>query len=350
MIDPYLKSLLNIEFPIIQAPMAGGITTTELVLAVSQQGGLGSIGAGYMTATALEKQINEIQMNMKSSFNVNLFVPQPFTEEEDISLSKEYLEEMRKQLKMPKQFSVELPTFKKVKENYDKQLDVVIENKVPVVSFTFGLPSEDVMAKLCEAGITTMATATTVEEAVAIEKLGIDIVIAQGSEAGGHRGNFLQDTDHSLIGLMSLIPQVVDAVKIPVIAAGGIMDRRGIEAARALGASAVQLGTAFLTTVESGAHKMYKQAVLEAEETDTVLTKSFSGKNARGLRNEFINQLEDINDRLPAYPIQNTLTHALRKHAQERNDIRFMSLWSGQSPRLARSHTVASLMKQLIDK
>src|SRR5699024_5354580 len=152
-----------------------------------------------------------------------------------------------------------------------------------------------------------MATATTVAEAKEIERMGIDVVIAQGSEAGGHRGNFLKITEDSLIGLMSLVPQIVDSVNIPVIAAGGIMNGRGIIAALALGAQAVQMGTAFLTTNESGAHPSYKQAILQAKETETILTKAFSGKFARGVKNEFIEKMSEDTASLLDYPAQNTL-------------------------------------------
>lgn len=344
-----LKNLLRIDYPIIQAPMAGGITTTDLVTAVSEYGGLGSVGAGYMTATALREQIQEIKRRTINNFGVNIFVPHPFTASaEAIHKMHTYLQPIRKKLQMNPHEEVALPTYEEVVATYHQQIKVVLEENVPIVSFTFGLPTKEIVSKLKAQQIITMATATTVQEAIEVEALGIDIVIAQGSEAGGHRGNFLQKTDDCLIGLMSLVPQVVDHVRIPVVAAGGIMDKRGIAAALTLGASAVQMGTAFLTTTESGAHKCYKQAILQAEASATTLTKAFSGKNARGIRNTFIDGVEKEGITPLAYPIQNTLTQSIRRAAQALDETEYMSLWSGQSPHLARDETVKELMDRLV--
>jgi nitronate monooxygenase len=193
-----------------------------------------------------------------------------------------------------------------------------------------------------------MGTATTVREAVENEEAGMDIVVVQGSEAGGHRGNFIDGYQESLVGLMSLIPQVVDNVSIPVVAAGGIMDGRGLMASICLGAKGVQMGTAFLTCVESGAHKVHKEAILNANEDQTVLTRSFSGKWARGIINKFILEMQNHETLLPDFPVQNTLTQDIRKTSAAQNNQDFMSLWSGQSPRLAKSQTVESLIKKII--
>ena len=193
-----------------------------------------------------------------------------------------------------------------------------------------------------------MGTATTVREAVENEKAGMDIVVVQGSEAGGHRGNFIDGNQESLVGLMSLIPQVVDNVSIPVISAGGIMDGRGLMASICLGAKGVQMGTAFLTCIESGAHKVHKEAIINANEDSTILTRSFSGKWARGIKNNFILEMEKNERFLPDFPVQNTLTQDIRKSSAAHNNQDFMSLWSGQSPRLAKNQTVESLIKSII--
>ncbi|HLR71046.1 MAG TPA: nitronate monooxygenase, partial [Pseudogracilibacillus sp.] len=259
MLKNSLTQLLQIKYPIIQAPMAGGITTTELVTSVSNYGGLGSVGAGYMSPDALRQQIKEIKVQTEHNFGVNIFVPSPFeTTTEQIEKADQYLQRIRHQLKMDEEHTTKLPTYSETLDTYHKQVEVVLEERVPVVSFTFGLPEEQIVTKLKDKGIIVMATATTVAEAIEVERLGIDVVIAQGSEAGGHRGNFILPTEESLIGVMSLVPQIVDQVNLPVIAAGGIMDGRGIIASLVLGAQAAQMGTAFLMTKESGTHPKYK--------------------------------------------------------------------------------------------
>ncbi|WML55616.1 nitronate monooxygenase [Neobacillus sp. PS3-12] len=351
MAENVLTKLLNIEYPIIQAPMAGGITTSKLVAAVSNSSGLGMIGAGYMTPLQIREQIREIKQLTSKPFGINLFVPNEFqvTENELIS-AQQKLNQIRKQLNLqPKEF-IDIPAVTNVLNNFIEQVQILIEEKVPICSFTFGIPSKQVIAELKQSNIILIGTATTVREAVEYEKAGMDLVVAQGSEAGGHRGSFINGEQESLIGLMSLIPQVVDVVSIPVIAAGGIMDGRGLRASICLGAKGVQMGTAFLTCVESGAHPVYKEAILHANENDTVLTRSFSGKWARGIKNEFILKMNDYEPSLPEYPIQNTLTQDIRKTSASQNNPAFMSLWSGQSPRLAKSQTVESLIKSVISE
>ncbi|WJH37353.1 nitronate monooxygenase [Paenibacillus sp. CC-CFT747] len=180
-----------------------------------------------------------------------------------------------------------------------------------------------------------MGTATTVAEGAHLESEGIDLVVGQGSEAGGHRGTFLGGHEQALVGTMALIPQLADTLHVPVIAAGGIMDGRGIAASLLLGASGVQLGTAFLASPESGAHPRYKEAVLQSMEESTVVTRAFSGKAARGIRNRFVVEMEQAEAALPPYPVQNALTRELRREAARQERIEFMSLWAGQGSRLA---------------
>ena len=342
-----LTEKLQIKHPIIQAPMAGGVTTTELVTAVSLHGGLGMIGAGYMSPEQLLEQIQEVK-EKTATFGVNLFVPQAVNVDEDkIQKTNEILQPIKDTLQVTDS-DVTIATNEERKESFDEQLDVILNENVPVCSFTFGLPDKTVIEKLKAKGIITIGTATTVEEAIHIEQIGIDIVVVQGSEAGGHRGNFLANTEDSLIGLMSLIPQVVDHVGIPVIAAGGIMDGRGLIASLCLGAKAVQMGTAFMLTEESGTQEVHAQAILRAKEDETTLTRAFSGKYARGIRNEFMNRLRGYEENLPPFPIQNSLTQSIRKGASSKKNAEYMSLWCGQSPRLAKKQTVAKLIEQVV--
>jgi nitronate monooxygenase len=215
-------------------------------------------------------------------------------------------------------------------------------------SFTFGTLARELTDRLRENGTHVVGTATTVEEGTRLERDGVDAVVAQGAEAGGHRGTFLGDVQDSLIGTMALVPQMVDALSIPVIAAGGIMDGRGLAAALTLGAEAVQMGTAFLTCEESGAHHAFKNAVLESTEDQTAITRAFSGRAARGIENRFLVEVGAHEQEIPPFPVQNALTRDVRAAAQEQNRPEFMSLWSGQGLRLARSNTAAELIRSAI--
>lgn len=349
MLTNEVTELFHIKYPIIQAPMAGGVTTPRLVSEVSNAGGLGMIGAGYLNPAQTLEQIREVRQLTSNYFGINLFVPNEFhASENDIHSSNELLQTIREKLEIYQSETQAIPDYHQITESFHEQIRVVMEEKVPVCSFTFGIPSEEVIAQLKQHPIILVGTATTVREAVEIEKKGMDIVVVQGSEAGGHRGNFIHGFQESLVGLMSLIPQVVDHVSIPVIAAGGIMDGRGLIASLCLGAKGVQMGTAFLTCDESGAHTVHKQAILDAAEEQTVLTRTFSGKWARGIKNTFMLEMDKHETSLPDYPVQNVLTQAIRKAASAQNNPEFMSLWSGQSPRLAKSQTAASLMKDII--
>jgi nitronate monooxygenase len=344
-----MTDLLKIKYPIIQAPMAGGITTSQLVSGVSNSGGLGMIGAGYMTSEQIKKQSREIKQLTTGNFGINLFVPNEFNfTDESIIFADEKLAPIRKELNVQEPDTLDIPQFKQVVNSFNEQIKVVIEEKIPICSFTFGIPSEEIINELKRQNIILIGTATTVSEAVEIENKGMDMVVVQGSEAGGHRGNFIKDTQESLVGLMSLIPQVVDSVRIPVIAAGGIMDGRGLMASLCLGAQGVQMGTAFLTCVESGANRLHKDAILRTKEDDMILTRAFSGKWARGIKNKFTCDMQECEALLPDFPIQNSLTKRIRKASSLQGKDDFMSLWSGQSPRLAKEQSVSTLINAIV--
>ncbi|MCP8969312.1 NAD(P)H-dependent flavin oxidoreductase [Ectobacillus ponti] len=339
--------LLQVQYPIIQAPMAGGVTTAKLVAAVSNAGGLGSIGAGYLHAAQTRELIREVRQLTRNPFSVNLFVPNEFhAEEEEAAAAAQLLQPICEKLgilyDMPQR-----PDIEAVRAVFDEQVQVVIDEKVPICSFTFGIPSNEIIAKLKRHNVLLIGTATTVAEAAAVEQAGLDLVVLQGSEAGGHRGNFISEFPESIIGLMSLIPQTVDRVGIPVIAAGGIMDGRGLLAALCLGAKGVQMGTAFLTCEESGAPAVYKAALLSASEEETVFTRTFSGKWARGIQNTFMKEMQKHEGAVPAFPIQNALTQPIRKAAASQQNPAFMSLWSGQSPRLAKRQSAEALIRSM---
>ncbi len=342
-----LTNRLKIAYPIIQAPMAGGVTTSSLVAAVSNHGGLGMVGAGYMRPKELRKQIRAIKQLTDNPFGVNLFVPEkPHVKEESVKKAYDLLQPLREELEM--KGGIPHVDHEENVKTFQEQLQVVSAEKVSVCSFTFGMPSKEIIQALKKENIVVIGTATTVNEALLYEQQGVDAIVVQGSEAGGHRGTFAGNVEESMIGLMALIPQVVDQIDLPVIASGGIMDARGVVASLFLGAQGIQMGTAFLTTEESGAHERHKEAILHAVEDETVLTSVFSGKHARGIKNEFIDLMKEHEATIPAYPLQNTLTKEIRKEAGKRNKSDWMSLWCGQNPRLSKKQTVAQLMSTIV--
>ncbi|SHE09718.1 Nitronate monooxygenase [Chlamydia abortus] len=336
---------LNLRYPIIQAGMAGGSTTPELVAAVSNAGGLGSLGAGYMTAEQIREAIRRIRELTDRPFAVNLFIPEPYeVRPEDIAAMNEALGAYRRKLGLPEA----PPAPDRYSEPFEEQLKTVLEERVPAFSFTFGQPSGDVIDRLRSRGIVTIGTATTVSEAVQLEQAGIDLIVGQGSEAGGHRGTFAVPHEQALVGTMALIPQIADRVRVPIIAAGGIMDGRGVAAALALGASGVQMGTAFLTALESGAHPRYQEELKRSTDESTTLTRAFSGKPARGIRNSFIADMERCEARIPPYPVQNALTRDIRQAAARAGDAEGMSLWAGQASALCRTEGAADIIRRTV--
>lgn len=335
-----------LRHPIIQAPMAGGATTPELVAAVSNAGALGSLAAPALTPQVLLEQADRIRALTQRPFAINLFVqPIPDPAPEIVTQGAALLEPIRQA------FGWEtLPRPAKWCEDFIAQLDALIAARPAVASFTFGILTREQVERLHAANIFVIGTATHVAEALAWQEVGADAVCAQGIEAGGHRGTFIGRQQDG-IGTMALVPLIVDAVTIPVIAAGGIMDGRGIAAALALGAQAAQLGTAFLACEESGIHPAYKERLLQAasdpDQSRTCLTRAFSGRYARGLVNRFIETMQAVEDKVPPYPIQNALTGSIRAHAGQTADTDYMSLWAGQGVGGIRRMPAAGLVQTL---
>ncbi|WP_225229663.1 NAD(P)H-dependent flavin oxidoreductase [Sporosarcina quadrami] len=327
----------KIEHPIIQAPMAG-VTTPEFVAASANAGILGSVGAGYLSAEATRGAIRNTRKLTDKPFAVNLFAP------EELEMDQELLRQAYLALQ-PIGEKLGMPFWKApLSEScFDEQIDVIIEEGITICSFTFGLPSEAIVRKLKEHNIFLIGTATSVEEAILAEESGMDAVVAQGKEAGGHRGSFIGE---ALVPLGKLVTEVVAKVHIPVIAAGGIANKEQMDLMLEKGAQAIQLGTALLATEESGAHPLYKQAVLNAEEGCTVLTKAFSGKAARGILNPFITMM--ANTPIAPYPIQNDLTKKIRSEAATQGRPEFMSLWAGESVHETTRGTVTEIVKSFI--
>lgn len=339
-----MKAKFPFRPPVIQAPMAAGGDTPALVAAVSHAGGLGFVGAAYLSPEQIRETARAVGALTDRPFGINLFAPVAATPM-DTDRAMQYIGPFYAELGLP---APSVPTATMLP--FDDQLAAILETDASYFSFTFGLLPNDTIRAVRSRGIVAIGTATTVEEAVALERTGVDAVIAQGSEAGGHRGTFLGDFAAAEIGSMTLVPQVVDAVKIPVIAAGGIMDGRGIVAALALGATAVQMGTAFLTCDEAGAPEVYKQAILEAREDQTRVTRAFSGRSARGIVNRFMDEAERDAAAILPFPLQNALTRPLRIAAAKQGRAEFLSMWAGQGVRLARRQTAGELIRRLVDE
>lgn len=340
-----LEELLGIKYPIIQAPMAGA-DSAKFVAAACNAGILGSIGAQYRTPQQIRDVITEVRTLTDRPFAVNLFALPSQTVP-----NAAQIEASRKQLHSYYQrFGVTPPTDEVVQSSIDpdEQLLAVLDSGVAVFSFTLGIPSPEWLRRLKEKSIKIIGTATNVAEARALHDAGVDAIVAQGSEAGGHRGTFIGSFEDSMIGSISLIPQMVDAVNIPVIAAGGIMDGRGIAAAFALGAAGVQLGTAFLTVNESPTHQNYKIAVQGHQADQTTITRVFSGGAARGINNKYIK--ENADKPLLPFPYHNALTRGFRKVANETGEIEYTNLWCGQSGKLARQISTSELVHHLVDE
>ncbi|MDQ0930972.1 nitronate monooxygenase [Streptomyces turgidiscabies] len=332
--------------PIVQAPMAGGVSVPQLVSAVAEAGGLGFLAGGYKTADGMYQEIKTLRGLTGRPFGVNLFMPQP--EYADPAAVEVYAHQLAGEASW---YDIELGDPDSGRDDgYDAKLAVLLDNPVPVVSFHFGVPSPEVLDSLRRAGTFTLVTATTAEEALAVERAGADAVIVQGVEAGGHQGTHRDnpEADGAAIGLLSLVAQVRETVNLPLVAAGGLMRGSQIAAVLAAGASAAQLGTAFLATPESGAHALHKQALTNPLFVRTELTRAFSGRPARGLVNRF---LREHGPYAPAaYPEVHHLTSPLRKKAAASGDAQGMALWAGQGHRMARELPAAELVRVLADE
>ena len=341
-----LTERLGIRYPIIQAPMAGGPGTPQLVAAVSNAGGLGTLAGGYLHPEPLRQAIAHIRALTDQPFAVNLSVTVPAkTDPTHVARAAELLAPYRAELGLPPTPSMpaEPPVF-------EEQLDVLLQARVSALSFTFGAPDNVYLDLLRDAGIFTLGTATHVLEAIVLEESGIDGIIAQGAEAGGHRGTFVGHPEQGLVGILTLTPLLAKHVAVPIVAAGGIMDGRGIAAVRVLGATGVQMGTAFLACPESGAHPAYKALLRQGSEIATTLSRVFTGRCGRVLRNRLTDELRAHEAELPGFPLQLLLTQDLRQAAAERGLTDFMALWAGQGCHLCETRPAAELIASWVEQ
>jgi len=337
-----LTERLGLRHPIIQAPLAGGGDTPELIAAVSEAGAFGFIGAAYLTPPQILEAARAVRARTERPFGVSLFAPLRAPEApKDPGAALARLAPYYAELGLA---PPEIPALKP--DAFPEQFAAALESAASVFSFTFGVLPAEAIAGIKKRGMFLIGTATNVEEAMTLERAGVDAIVAQGSEAGGHRGTFGEPFEEGMIGTVALVPQVADAVTVPVIASGGIMDGRGIAAAIALGASAVQMGTAFLTCDEAGIPPAYKDAILTAHENATRVTRAFSGRPARGIANRFMTEMEaaGTGDHILPFPLQNTLTRPLRTAAARQARPEYLSLWAGQGLRLTRRQSASELV------
>jgi nitronate monooxygenase len=342
-----LTSKLGIDYPIIQGPL-GGLSSQKLTAAVSEFGGLGSFGAHGLEPAAISDVIEEIRSLTNKPFAMNLWVSMEDegTRTSDESAFNKSLGTLAVYFDV---LGISRPLYKPYSpKRFEDQVRVLLDAKVPAFSFIFGIPHKDVLDECRNKGITIIGTATTVDEAIALEDAGVDVVVASGFEAGGHRGSFLRAAEDSLIGTIALVPQIVDAVKLPVVAAGGIADARGMVAAFALGASGVQMGTVFLSCEEAGATQVHRQALLSRESGTTALTKGFTGRLARGIKNQLLEELNMKETEILPYPLQRSLVHHLSTTAEKVGRFELLPLWAGQSARLSHCEDVRTLLNDFV--
>jgi len=326
-----LAALLDsLPIPILQAPMVGA-TLDEITVAVSEAGGMGTLAAGALPPADIGPTIDAIRARTSAPFGVNLLMamkPDPAPGEVDAALARlaPWYAELGLALpEAPNQFA----------PDFEAQFDALVAAAPPVASFTFSILTPAQVKRLQDAGTYVVGTATTVAEARAWAEVGADGICAQGFEAGGHRGHFLGGVEESLVGTLALVATIRAAVDLPVIAAGGIMDGRGVAAGLALGAAAVQMGTAFLLADEAVTSKPWRRAAEAAADDPTRLTRAFTGRYARGIENRFMRLMHGVQDDVPAYPVQNRLTQPMRAAAAKADDPEYLSLWAGQAVRLA---------------
>jgi nitronate monooxygenase len=342
-----LTSRLGLQHPIIQGPL-GGLSSQRLTAAVSNYGGLGSFGAHGLKPEAIRNVIREIKALTPKPFAMNLWVSME-DDEAFASTEESFHRSLTPLAKHIENVGGDKPSYRLYEPIcFEDQVQVLLDEGISVFSFIYGIPSKQILDEFRRKEIVLIGTATTVDEAVALEQAGVDAIVASGFEAGGHRGSFLQSSEDSLTGTMALVPLVVDAVRLPVVAAGGIGDARGIVAAYALGAEGVQLGTAFLACEESGANTLHREALLSGQARQTALTRGFTGRLGRGIKNRLLEELNQKDIEILPYPLQRALVRHLSIPAEKAGRSELLPLWAGQSANLSRCTNVRALLDTLV--
>jgi nitronate monooxygenase len=339
-----LLDLLGIDLPIIQAPMAG-LATAAIAAAVAEAGGLGSLGCAAQSADRIRAEFSIIRRQTSKPINLNFFChTTPAIDSARETVSRRRLRSYYVELGLDPEMPLSTLT---VDPFGSAHCDLLAEFRPQVVSFHFGLPNADLLARVKAVGAKILSSATSVKEAIWLEQRGCDAIIAQGCEAGSHRGMFLSDDVATQAGTMALVPQVADAVSVPVIAAGGIADERGIAAAFMLGASGVQMGTAYLFCPEANVSPLYRQALKAAQDDQTVLTNVLSGRAARAIVNRIVRELGPMTEHAPAFLLAGAALAPLRSKSEPSGSDDFTPLWSGQAARLGRELPAGELTVRL---
>jgi nitronate monooxygenase len=344
-----LTAKLGIDYPLIQGPL-GGLSSQKLTAAVSNFGGLGSFGAHGLSPEAIKETIAEIRSLTSKPFAMNLWVSM---EDEGARISDEtaFNKSLAPLAVHLSALGATRPTYERYSPTrFEDQARVLLDEEVPVFSFIYGIPATEILDECRAKHIVTIGTATTPEEGAALQEAGVDAIVASGFEAGGHRGSFLRAAGDSLTGTFSLVPQVADNVDVPVIAAGGIADARGVIAALALGAEAVQMGTAFLACEESGASLLHRKALREKKAGHTALTKGFSGRVARGIHNRLLEELNREGSAILPYPLQRKLIRNLAIPAEAAGRADLLPLWAGQSANLSTCTDAVAFLTSLVEE
>lgn len=339
-----LQQLLDIDYPIIQAPMAG-VQGSALAIAVSNAGALGSLPCAMLDAATIRREVAAIRADTRRPWNLNFFCHRP--PDADVERERRWREALQPYYSELGIDPNGLPSAPARTPFNAALADLLEEIRPPVVSFHFGLPSVDLLERVRQSGAKVLASATTVDEARWLEARGVDAVIAQGAEAGGHRGLFLTEDLTTQVGTFALVPQIVNAVRVPVIAAGGIADARGIAAALALGASGVQIGTAYLLCPEATTSVVHRAALKTEGARHTALTNVFSGRPARGIVNRLIRELGPLSALAPAFPLAAAAVAPLRAKAESGGNDEFSPLWAGENVSGCREVPAAQLTREL---
>ena len=340
--------LLGIRHPIVQGPFGGGLSTVTLAATVSRLGGLGSYGAHGLSADAIAPLVEELRSSTSAPFAINLWVSDHDASglrltPKEFDQAYAHFEPWFRELEVAKP---DMPA--RYHPSFALQIDALLAARPPVFSFVFGIPDAKILSECRRLGIITIGAATSIAEAEALDAAGIDLIVATGAEAGGHRPSFLQHAEDSLIGTFSLVQLIATRVRAPVIAAGGIVDANGVRAALALGAQAAQIGTAFLACAESGTHDLHRAQLFGEAARHTVLTRGFTGRLARGIRNQWTDAMAMSSASIAAFPVQSWFVSQLRTAALQAGRSDLVSLWSGQIAPNIRHRHAADLMNALI--
>lgn len=348
--DTRVSKILGIQYPILQGPFGGGLSSVKLTATVSNMGGAGGFGAYTLTPEEIRQVDTEIRQATDKPYNINLWisdndVPSGHATEENFNRARQLLQPYFTELGI--EFPDTPPSFS---SRYENQIDTLLQLRPPAISFMFGVPSDTVLEQCRKSGIVTIGAATTLDEALALETAGVDLLIASGFEAGGHRPSFLDAAENSLTGTFVLVQLIREKVKTPVIAAGGIATGKGIAAALTLGAEAVQIGTAFLACEEANAPAFYRELLFTDATYHTALTRAFTGRLGRGLRSRISQETRGKEDSILPFPLQTRLMSSLRQAAITQQRWELILIWGGQIAPLLKHRRAADLMHSLVEE